>query len=133
GLPNDARAGSVDFQAHRRQQVARLLVRGLVGQRAVPAHAERLAVARRQRAEHGRHHRGDGSRDRHQESRVVVDRPPAIQFPVLRPGVLRSEGREDYRNAQGRCIPGEYAGVLELDGYDWRAEIVLAWRIVWGW
>ena len=47
GLPDDARAGGADPEAHRRDAIARLLVRRVVEHRAVPAHAEHLAAARR--------------------------------------------------------------------------------------
>jgi hypothetical protein len=77
GLPDDARTGGVDLQAHRREEVARLLLRRFVGQRAVPAHAERLAAAWRQGHRHERHRRCDGPRHHRQESRLVVDRSSA--------------------------------------------------------
>ena len=43
-----------------------------------------------------------------------------LQLPVLRPGVLRSEGRKDHRHAEGRRVSGEHAGVLEQHGHDRR-------------
>ena len=74
--------------------------------RAVPAHAEHLAAAGRTRHQPRRHHRRHRSRHRRQEPRLVVDRSPALQLPVLRPGVLRGAGRQDRRHAQGRRLPG---------------------------
>ena len=64
GLPDDARAGGVDLEAHRRQEVARLLVRRLVVERAVPAHAERSLLPGEKDIGARRHHRGDRSRHR---------------------------------------------------------------------
>ena len=49
-----------------------------------------------------------------QESRLVVDRPSAVQLPVLRTGVLRGPERKDRRHAARRRVPEQYAGVLEL-------------------
>ena len=91
GLPDDARAGGADSEAHRRRRgrtAARSPSRGTRVQfQRMPnislLPGERDISARR----HRRRHR---PRHRHQESRLVVDRPPALQLPVLRPGVLRS-------------------------------------------
>ena len=47
-LPDDARAGRMDSQPHRRKEVTRMLIRRFLVERAVPANAEHFAAARRQ-------------------------------------------------------------------------------------
>ena len=120
----------VHLEVERRESIARLLVRRLVGQRAVPAHAERLAAARHEGAGPRRSRRGDRSRHSDQESRLVVDRSPALQLLVLRAGILRDPQRQDRGHAQGRGLSVEHAAVLGRDGHDRRAEVVLARRRV---
>ena len=87
GLPDDARAGGVDSETHRREPLARLFVRrswnGVQFQR-MP-NISLLAGRTRHLAR--RHRLGDRSRHPHQEPRLLVDRPPALQLPVFRTGV----------------------------------------------
>src|SRR6476646_8515265 len=101
-------------------EVARLLQRGQLEQRAVPAHAECLTAAGREGHELGRHHRRYGSRHRHHWRRLLRDRPAALQRAVRRPGVLRDQRRQARRNARGRRLSDENSGLLELDGHDRR-------------
>src|SRR5204863_9723008 len=44
----------------------------------------------------------------------------AIQRAVRREAVLRDQGRQARRAAQGRRLPDADARFLELDGHDWR-------------
>ena len=101
GLPDDPRAGEVDSAPHRRAAIARMLVRRIVECGAVSAHAEHLAAARRARHHARRHRRGDRPRHRDQEPRIVVDRQPALQLPVLGAVVPRSAQRQDRRACCG--------------------------------
>jgi TldD protein len=73
-----------------------------------------------------RHHRRDGSRDHHPEPRLVVDRPSALQLPVLRPDVPRDPRRQGRWHAQGCGVSGEHAAVLEQHGHDRREVDLLA-------
>ena len=72
---------------------------------AVPAHAERVAAARRAGHLARRHHLRHRSRHRDQARRLVVDRPSALQLPVLRAGVLRGARRQDRGHAARRRLP----------------------------
>src|SRR6185295_6800466 len=54
-----------------------------------------------------------------------LDRPAAIQCAVRRAGVLRDQGRQDRRDAQGRRVPDADAGVLERHGpHRWSAQLL---------
>src|SRR5262249_22559191 len=48
------------------------------------------------------------------------DRSAALQRAVRRPGLLRDQGRQDHRDAEGRRLSDEDDGFLELDGHDRR-------------
>ena len=72
-------------------------------------------------------HRGDGRGHRDHRRRLVLDRPAALQRAVRRPGVLRDQGRQDRRHAQGRRVPDAHAGLLELDGHDRRQGAATGW------
>ena len=65
-------------------------------------------------------HRRHRPRHRDHRRRLVLDRPAALQRAVRRPGVLRDQGRQDRRHAQGRRLPDAHARLLELDGHDRR-------------
>ena len=93
-LPGHARPGP----HHRREGIARLLVRGQLEQRAVPAHAQRLARGRQGQAHAGRDDQGRQEGDLHRRRRLVLDRPAALQLPVRRPAVLRDQERQDRRS-----------------------------------
>ena len=92
--------------------IARLPACGRLVQRAVPAHAERVAGARR--------HRGDARRpvQRHQaravrrRARRVVDRSAALQLPVRRRGDPRDHQRQAGRHREGRRLSEPDAGLL---------------------
>ena len=90
-------------------EVARLLQRRQLEQRAVPAHAERVAAAGCRRQEVGGSHRRDRQRHRDHRRRLVLDRPAALQRAVRRTGVLRDQGRQDHRHAEGRRLSDEDA------------------------
>ncbi|CAA9343985.1 MAG: TldD family protein, Actinobacterial subgroup, partial [uncultured Gemmatimonadaceae bacterium] len=130
GLPDYARPGAVHRGAHRRQALARLLVRAELERRAVPAHAEREPDARREGAVARRHRRGHRPGRGREEPRLVVDRPAALQLPVLRPGRLRGAEGEDHRDAQGRRLPEPHPRLLERDGHDRGQGELLARRLV---
>ena len=67
-------------------------------------------------------------RHRDHRRRLVLDRPAALQRAVRRPGLLRDQGRQDRRHAEGRRVPDAHAGLLELDGHDRRQEELHAGR-----
>ena len=110
--------------------IAWVLVRRVVECGAVSAHAEHLAAARRARHHARRHRRGDRSRHRHQEPRIVVDRQPALQLPVLGSVVPRSAQRQDRGDAARRRLSEQHAGILERARHDWRKVVGPAGRIV---
>ena len=56
--------------------------------------------------------RGHRPRHRDLQSRLVLDRPAAIQRAVRRPALLRDQGREDRRDAQGRRLSDAHPRVL---------------------
>ena len=78
----------------------------------------------------GRPHRGHRSRHRDHRRRLVLDRPAALQRAVRRPGLLRDQGRQDRRHAQGRRVSDAHAGVLESHGHDRRPDELLPRRRV---
>ena len=57
-------------------------------------------------------HRRDRRWDRDHRRRLILDRPAAVQRAVRRPGLLRDQGRQDRRHAQGRRVSDAHAGVL---------------------
>ena len=108
-LPGHARPGP----HHRREGIARLLVRGQLEQRAVPAHAERVAGGRQGAAHARRDGQGRQEGHLHPRARFVFDRPAALQLPVRRPALLRDQERQDRRPARRRRLPVEHPGILE--------------------
>jgi hypothetical protein len=95
---------------------------------AVPADAEYFADAGRTRS-HARRHRRGHERRIVVEPRIVVDRSPAVQLPVLGTGVLRSSRRQDRRHAEDVAYQSN-ADLLELHGHDWRTVVLLDGRIL---
>ena len=133
-LSHDARTGALARLVLQKvgtsDALARLLVCPVVGGRAVPAHAERLAAAWRQGPGLGRSHRRDRPRHRDHRRRLVLDRPAAVQRPIRRAGLLRDQGRQDRRHAQGRRVSNADARLLGEPGHGWRTEELLSRRRV---
>ncbi|CAA9323647.1 MAG: TldD family protein, Actinobacterial subgroup, partial [uncultured Gemmatimonadaceae bacterium] len=123
-LPDHPRAGPVARlvvqAAGHRAALARVLLRPELGQRAVPAHAQRLAPPRREGPQAGRPRRRHRPRHPHRGRRLLLHRPAALQRAVRRPGLLRDQGRQDGRHAEGRRLPDAHAGLLERHGHDRR-------------
>ncbi len=104
-LPDHARPGPPD----RPEGLARQLLRPELGRRAVPAHAERQPRAGQEGAHRGAAHRRHRGRDPHPRARQLQHRPPALQLPVRRPGLLRDQEGEGDRHAARRRLPGAHA------------------------
>ena len=118
-LPDHARAGAVARlvvqEAGQADALARLLVLADRGPTCSSSACRTCRCSRATRTSVVRRpHRGDGSRHRDHRRRFVLDRPAALQRAVRRPAVLRDQGRQDRRHAQGRRLPDAHAGVLEL-------------------
>ena len=68
----------------------------LVVERAVPAHAERLAGRRQGHAVRRRRWSATSRTASTSSARLVLDRPAALQRAVRRPAVLRDQGRQGH-------------------------------------
>ena len=100
--------------------IARLPARRRLVERAVPAHAERLAraggdgcVARRAVQRHQ-------ARSLHRRTRCLVDRPAALQLPVRRGGDPRDHQWKAWRDGERRGLPITYARLLGVVRRHWR-------------
>ena len=96
----------------------------------LPAHAERLARARRERGQRSRHHLRDRRRRVCEGRRELQHRPSALQLPVQRSDVLGSEERQDHDAAAGPGVPVQHARVLEVVRHARRQVDVSAGRRV---
>src|SRR6476659_11073560 len=125
-LPDHARAGAHARLVVRQPEACgaqpRLQSWRQLEQRAVPAHAERVAAAGREGAGLRRADRRHRPRHRHHRRRQLLDRPAALQRAVRRAALLRDQGGQDRGHAQGRRLPDAHARLLECDGHDRRPQ-----------
>ena len=131
GLPDHARAGGADPEADRRGALARLLVRRVVGRGAVSAHAEHLAAARASRTSSlddivAATDRGIVIRNRGSWS---IDHQ-RYNFQFSGQAFYEVRNGKIVGHAARRRLPGQHAGVLELDGHDRRQVVLLDGRRV---
>ncbi|VXB49697.1 hypothetical protein LUTEI9C_30107 [Luteimonas sp. 9C] len=108
-LPGDARPGPYP----RQDRIGRVQLCRCMVERAVPAHAQRLAGAGPGAADGQGDDRWRRTRPLHPRPRLVLDRPAALQRAVRRAAVLRDQERRDRRHGRGRRLPDPHAGILE--------------------
>ena len=102
-LPDHSRPGAPGG----REGIARLLLRRFLVQRAVPAHAQRVAGSRAARGHAGFADLRRGRRHPDRRRRQFFHRPAALQLPVRRRRLLADQGRQEGGHDFPRGLPGE--------------------------